>query len=204
MDFAGFIFVPKSPRRLDLTAAGEIIPVVREGIRRVGVFADENPARVKELARTFRLDVLQFHGEESPEYCRQFGYPYFKTIRVRRYLRPESLKGYRPECFLLDTFSAAAPGGTGESFDWSIAIEVRERGFPVLLAGGLTPNNVSEAVRRVRPWGVDVCSGVESAPAVKDHHKMRAFVQAARHKTWSPTSINRGGTLHGERSRTIT
>lgn len=180
VDFAGFVFVPKSPRFLGREAAGEIIPLVPEGTARVGVFADEDPGRVRRTARSCRLDILQFHGDETPEYCRWFGLPYFKAIRLRGGEDLNLLTLYRPEAFLLDAFSPETPGGTGKTFDWELARKAREQEIPIILAGGLNPENISEAVLKVKPWGVDVSSGVESEPGMKDHGKMKKFVEAVR------------------------
>ena len=180
VDFAGFIFVPESPRFLEVGAAAEITPLVPRGTKRVGVFADEDPEQVRRTAEECHLDILQFHGTETPEYCRQFLLPYFKAIRVKGEEDLDTLKLYRPEAFLLDTFSPDALGGTGETFDWGLAREAKKQDVPVILAGGLNPENVSGAVRKVEPWGVDVSSGVESGPGVKDHGKMKAFVEAVR------------------------
>ncbi len=180
VDFAGFVFVPESPRFLEVEIAAELAPLVPSGTKRVGVFADEEPERVRSTAERCRLDILQFHGEETPEYCRGFPLPYFKAIRVRGGADLNLLKLYRPEAFLLDTFSPDSLGGTGETFDWGLARKAREEDLPIILAGGLNPENVSEAVLEVMPWGVDVSSGVESSPGIKDHAKMKAFMQSVR------------------------
>ncbi|MFH1037921.1 MAG: phosphoribosylanthranilate isomerase [PVC group bacterium] len=180
VDFAGFIFVPGSPRFLDLERAGKLTRLLPAGIRSVGVFLDEEPEKVKETAAVCGLDILQFHGNEPPEYCEQFSLPYFKVIGIGRSRVPELPGGYRPVAFLLDTLTKQAPGGTGKTFDWTVACRVVESGFPVILAGGLTPQNVRRAVREVKPRGVDVSSGVESAPGIKDHDKMQEFVCEAQ------------------------
>jgi len=185
VDYAGFIFVPSSPRCLNLPAAEELVPLLREGIRKVGVFMDDDFSRVAEIARVLSLDLLQFHGAETPGYCARFEIPYFKTIRVRGRIDESSLRGYRPEAFLLDTFAPRQHGGTGKTFDWSIAREVGDRGRRVLLAGGLNPDNIGRAISEAAPWGVDVSSGVEASPGVKDHARLTAFISAAR----------RGGTV---------
>lgn len=180
VDFAGFIFVPGTPRFLDLEKAKKLTRLVPVGIRRVGVFMDEDPAVVRKTAEACGLDILQFHGGESPEYCDQFGLPYFKVIKIVGEIDPELLTGYRPEAFLLDTFTEQAVGGTGKTFDWTVASGMVESGIPIILAGGLNPENVSRAVKEVKPWGIDVSSGVESAPGIKDHDKMSLFVKEAR------------------------
>ncbi len=183
VDFAGFIFVPASPRFLDRERALKLTGLVPEGIRRVGVFLDEDPPVVRRAAAACKLDLLQFHGRESPEYCDQFGLPYFKTIRVLGPIEIDRLRAYRPEAFLLDTFTARQAGGTGRTFDWSLAREAAEAGLKFILAGGLNPGNVAQAIGEAKPWGVDVSSGVESSPGIKDHNKIKAFIGEAREIT---------------------
>jgi phosphoribosylanthranilate isomerase len=124
--------------------------------------------------------VLQFHGEEPPEFCLQFGLMSMKAFRIRDAASLSALKQYRTDAWLLDSYSPDKPGGTGEQFNWDLALEARQCGRPIFLAGGLTPENVAAAVLRVKPFGVDVSSGVEAAPGRKDHAKVRAFIQAAK------------------------
>jgi len=181
VDFAGFIFVPGTPRCLEIDRAAKLARLVPEGPLRVGVFLDENPSTVRRTAEVCGLDLLQFHGSEPPEYCGQFKLPYFKTIRVRDRVEIDRFSGCRPEAFLLDTYSGREAGGTGRTFDWSLAEEAAGGGLKFLLAGGLTPANVRRAIAKVKPWGVDVSSGVESAPGIKDHSKLKAFIREARH-----------------------
>lgn len=180
VDYAGFIFVPSSPRCLDLPSAQEIVPLLREGIRKVGVFMDDDPSRVLMIARALRLDLLQFHGSETPAYCDRFEVPCFKTVRVRGRIDAAALRAYRPQAFLLDTYAPRKHGGTGKTFDWSIARALSDAGLPVLIAGGLNPGNVARAIAEAAPWGVDVSSGVESSPGIKDPEKLRRFISAAR------------------------
>jgi phosphoribosylanthranilate isomerase len=126
------------------------------------------------------LGVVQFHGEESPAFCLQFGVMSVKAFRIAG---PESLIGlpkYSTDAWLLDAFTAGKPGGTGETFNWELARQAGEMGRPIFLAGGLTPENVAQAVRQAAPFAVDVSSGVEAAPGVKDHAKVRAFIRAAK------------------------
>ena len=181
IDFAGFIFVPGTPRFLDPVRAAKLTGLVPRGVRRVGVFLDERPETVRRIADACGLDLLQFHGSESPGYCEQFGLPYFKTVRVLGPIEIDRLRAYRPEAFLLDTFTTRQAGGTGRTFDWSLAREAAEAGLKFILAGGLNPGNVAQAIGEARPWGVDVSSGVESAPGIKDPQKLKSFVVGARH-----------------------
>ena len=124
--------------------------------------------------------MLQFHGGEPPEFCAQFGLKTMKAFRVSDEASLAELPKYSTNAYLLDACSPKALGGTGETFNWKLAVEAQKFGKPIFLAGGLTPENVADAVRKIRPFGVDVASGVESAPGNKDHAKMRAFVQAVR------------------------
>ena len=133
-----------------------------------------------QAARACGLNLLQFHGDESPEFCTQFGVMSMKAFRVRDAASLDALPNYPTDAYLLDAFSPDAHGGTGAKFNWDLAIEAKKHGKPIFLAGGLTAENVGEAVRKVQPFGVDVSSGVESAPGKKDHAKVRAFIQAAK------------------------
>jgi phosphoribosylanthranilate isomerase len=126
------------------------------------------------------LNFLQFHGEEPPEYCRQFGVMTMKAFRVRNAKSLNALPNYHTDAWLLDTYAPDKPGGTGATFNWDFALEAQKFGRPIFLAGGLTDENVAAAVRKVQPFGVDVSSGVESAPGKKDHDKIRQFIAAAR------------------------
>ena len=166
-----------APEDAALIASAASLP---RTIRRVGVFVDEHLATVLEIALRVNLDVLQFHGSETPEYLNAIeSRVKWKAIRVERDWSPATLANYTDvEAFLLDA-AGETPGGTGHTFDWNAAIAAKEYGR-VILAGGLTPENVAEAVRTVRPWGVDVASGVEDAPGIKNHQKLRDFIRAAR------------------------
>jgi phosphoribosylanthranilate isomerase len=126
------------------------------------------------------LNLLQFHGEEPPDFCLQFGIMSMKAFRIRNADSLLELEKYPTDAWLLDAYAAGKPGGTGEVFNWELAARAQLNGRPVFLAGGLTPENVSEAIRQARPFGVDVSSGVEERPGTKDHAKVRAFIKAAR------------------------
>jgi phosphoribosylanthranilate isomerase len=126
------------------------------------------------------LSLLQFHGDEPPEFCVQFGLMSVKAFRIRDAESLKALPNYHTDAWLLDAYSAKGLGGTGEKFNWALAIEAKKFGKPIFLAGGLTPENVAEAVRAVRPYAVDVSSGVESAPGKKDADKIRRFITASR------------------------
>jgi len=181
-DAIGLVFWPRSPRVVDVATARRISEALPLFVLRVGVFVDA-PAEV--LARTVDevpLDLVQLHGDEAPEQCDISPRRALKAVRVGPGFRPEDALRYegRAAGILLDTRSDAAPGGTGEAFDWSLARAVRERVSFLVLAGGLTPENVGAAIRAVRPDAVDVSSGVESAPGRKDGEKLRAFLAAVR------------------------
>jgi phosphoribosylanthranilate isomerase len=147
---------------------------------KVGVFVNPTPDLVLSASSQAQLTLLQFHGEETPEFCTGFGLMSMKAFRMKDATVLETLGKYQTDAWLLDSFNPAAAGGTGESFNWDLAVTARGLGKPIFLAGGLTPENVGEAVRKVRPYGVDVSSGVEMSPGKKDRIKMRDFVQAAK------------------------
>lgn len=180
-DALGFMFYEPSPRNLAPEAAAAIIRELPPFIARVGVFVNAEADTVKRIAETCGLDTLQLHGEETPEYCAQFsGYRVVKAFRVRDESSLFALRSYSVSAWLLDSYVADQHGGTGAKFNWDLAITAKSYGCPVILAGGLTPENVAEAVRQVRPYALDVSSGVESAPGVKDHAKVAAFIRAAK------------------------
>jgi phosphoribosylanthranilate isomerase len=179
-DLLGFVLWEKSPRHVTFEMAREIARQLPPGIRRAGVFVDATVEQVMFSQRICDFSALQFHGHESPFFCKQFGIMTIKAFRVRDAASWQAMQGYDTDAFLLDTEVEGRPGGTGKTFDWSLAAAAKKFGKPVFLAGGLTPQNVGDALRAVQPFGVDVSSGVESAPGKKDHQKMRDFVAAAR------------------------
>jgi phosphoribosylanthranilate isomerase len=179
-DALGFIFYPDSPRYVPLPVAQAISQKLPESIIRVGVFVDPQPDEVFSISANCGLGLLQFHGNESPEFCRQFGIMAMKAFRIRDTDSLAPIQQYNTDAFLLDSYVPGKAGGTGEVFNWSLAVEAKKFGKPIVLAGGLTPSNVADAVRAVRPFGVDVSSGVEIAPGKKDAVKMRDFVAAVR------------------------
>ena len=179
-DALGFIFHPKSPRYISFENAARITRELLVGILKVGVFVNASRGDVLAAQQECQLSVLQFHGEESPEFCAEFTGQTWKAFRV---IGPETLNrlpAYRTTAWLLDAWSPAMPGGTGERFDWDLAVEAQKAGRPIILAGGLTPGNVMSAVQRVRPLGIDVSSGVEIVPGKKEPAKVKAFVAAAK------------------------
>jgi len=179
-DALGFMFYDRSPRHVSVPVAAEIARQLPASIVRVGVFVDAQEELVLRAIGECGLNLLQFHGEETPEYCLQFGVMSMKAFRMRDAASLNLLPGYPTDAWLLDAWTPGKAGGTGEQFDWELAVEAVKLGRPVFLAGGLTPENVGAAIVQVRPYAVDVSSGVEAAPGRKDPAKVRRFVEAAR------------------------
>jgi len=179
-DMLGLMFYERSPRHISFATAAEISRALSPFIVKVGVFVNPDEDTVMRAIGDCGVSLLQFHGEEPPEFCTQFGAMSMKAFRVRDAESLLALPNYPTDSYLLDAYSPDAHGGTGAKFNWDLAIEAKQHGKPIFLAGGLTPDNVGAAVRKVQPFGVDVSSGVESAPGQKDHAKVRAFIQAVR------------------------
>lgn len=178
-DALGFVFYPPSPRHILPEQAAEIIRRLPPFVQTVGLFVNAELSIVNATADRCGLDVVQLHGDESPGYCESVRRRVIKAFRVRDISSLDSLPQYQVSGCLLDAWSPAAPGGTGQSFNWEIAAAAAAQ-RPIILAGGLTPDNVAEAVRRVQPYAVDVSSGVECAPGRKDIDKVRTFITRAR------------------------
>ncbi len=178
-DAIGLVFYPKSPRYLSAERAIEIRDALPPFVQTVALFVNADAAQVSQVMGRVKPALLQFHGDETPAFCGQFGVPYVRAARVRQgldlieYLRPFASAA----AWLLDSF-VEAYGGVGECFDWSLVPRSLER--PLILSGGLERGNVAEAVRKLRPWGVDVSSGVESAKGIKDAAKIAAFIAEVR------------------------
>lgn len=176
----GLVFHPASPRFVDVGRAREIAERLPPFITAVGLFVDPDPSAVHAVLNQVPLQLLQFHGEETPEFCAGFGLPYLKAARVGREgdLLQYAAAYREARGLLLDAFVDGTHGGTGQAFDWSQI--PRDLPLPVVLAGGLTPANVGAAIRAVRPWAVDVSSGVEREKGIKDAAKIAAFIRGAR------------------------
>jgi phosphoribosylanthranilate isomerase len=178
-DAIGLVFYPPSPRYLSVERAVEIRDALPPFVQTVALFVNADGAQIAQVIGRVHPAMLQFHGDETPQFCGQFGLPYVKACRVRPgvdvlgYLQPFSSAA----AWLVDSF-VPEYGGIGESFDWSLIPAARQR--PLIVSGGLEPGNVGRAIRVVRPWGVDVSSGVESAKGIKDAAKMTAFVSEVR------------------------
>jgi len=179
-DMIGLMFYEQSPRYITLPQAVEISRALPPFVLRVGVFVNADEDLVTRAIAECGLSLLQFHGDESSEFCTQFGIMSMKALRMRDAESLNQLEQYHTDAFLLDAYSKAGLGGTGEKFNWDLAIEAQKYGKPIFLAGGLTPENVAGAVQKVKPFAVDVSSGVESAPGRKDPAKVKAFIQAVR------------------------
>ncbi len=182
-DALGFMFYDRSPRFIPTKTAAEISRALPPFTLRVGVFVNPSAELVFRAIDECGLNLLQFHGDEPPAFCTQFGLMSMKAFRIRDAGSLKALPDYPTDAWLLDAYASDVLGGTGEKFNWDLAREVPRLGKPVFLAGGLTPENVAEAVRKVNPFGVDVSSGVESAPGKKDHAKVRAFIKTAKAST---------------------
>lgn len=182
VDAIGLVFAT-SPRRVSVEAAAAIDQALSPWVSRVGVFVDPRLDELDHVLQSVRLDVLQLHGTESPEYVRVIKERYrrriVKGVAVRDASSLQRLSEYDVEAFLLDTFVPGQPGGTGKRFDWSLAVPLAKE-YRIVLAGGLTPENVIDAIQLVRPYGVDVASGVESEPGIKDTKRVEAFIQSVR------------------------
>jgi phosphoribosylanthranilate isomerase len=179
-DALGLMFYEKSPRYIPPAAAVEIARHLPPSVIKVGVFVNAPPEMVHRAIGECGLNLLQFHGEESPEYCAGFPVMTMKAFPIRDAKSVKELPDFRTDAWLLDAFVPDVKGGTGTTFNWDLAIEAQKFGRPIFLAGGLTAENVGEAVRKVHPYGVDVSSGVESSPGKKDARKMREFVRNAK------------------------
>lgn len=179
-DALGFVFFEGSPRYISPEAAAAIINQLPPFTTTIGVFVDEKPEQVEKIIALTRIDIVQFHGNEPPGMCDVSRHS-IKAIRVKSLESLDPLNNYkdRVSAFLLDTFTPDVLGGTGQIFNWDIAVYAKQFGR-IILAGGLTPDNVAEAVKRVRPYGVDVSSGVESGKGEKDHKKMKLFIERAK------------------------
>jgi phosphoribosylanthranilate isomerase len=184
-DAIGLNFWRPGRRYLPPETARAICRALPPFVTRVGVFADEDPETIRKIAQVCGLDALQLHGEETPEFCRQFDRPVIKGIKVRGAASLRRLADYRVAAFLLDTHVPGEMGGTGRTFDWSLVVEAKRAG-PVILSGGLTPENVTAALRAAAPYAVDVASGVETE-GQKDPAKIHAFI--ARVHEWNSQEV---------------
>lgn len=177
-DAIGFVHWTRSPRAVDVQRARSIQAQLPPFVSAVALFVDPSADTVWQVIEATRPDLLQFHGNEEPSFCSAFGVPYIKALKITDRAPDATALGYHAQArgFLLDSHDPVAIGGTGRAFDWSLAPHATMR--PIVLAGGLNAANVGRAIAIVRPWAVDVSSGVESAPGIKDEARLRAFMQA--------------------------
>lgn len=181
VDMLGFVFYGKSKRCVDANTVRDIVNELPESILKVGVFVDEDKDRVLDIASDVSLDILQLHGDETPEYCASLsgGYKVMKAFRIKDKTSLRHVNDYAVDYYLFDTYDKSLAGGTGKTFDWKILkdFEVLK---PFILSGGLNPENVGKAIVEVAPYGVDVSGGVESAPGKKDITLLKKFVANVR------------------------
>jgi phosphoribosylanthranilate isomerase len=179
-DAIGLVFYDKSPRAVDIAQAWDIMDALPPFVTTVGLFVNADAQTIEDILVEVPLDMLQFHGDEPPEFCEQFAHPYLKAVRMRSDtdLAQISRTYAGAQGLLLDTYQPGLAGGTGQVFDWSLAQQPCDK--PVVLAGGLTADNVGQAIEQVRPWAVDVSGGVEKEKGIKDSGKISAFIQAVK------------------------
>jgi len=197
VDFLGLNFYKNSPRKISFEMACRITSTLPDFVKSVGVFVDEEIKTILKIVQKVRLKMVQLHGTETPQYCEELKLKItdsvqpdslwsaktqiIKAFRIGNGFNVEQIPAYKDaDCFLLDAMAENLEGGTGQTFNWDIALEIKKFGKPIFLAGGLSPENVTEAVRKVEPYAVDVCSGVERSPTRKDHDKMHMFVKSVR------------------------
>lgn len=179
VDALGFVFYAPSSRYVAPEQAKTLMRVVPAFVTRVGLFVDEEAETVQRTFEIARLNLIQYHGDESPEFCDAVGLPYIKAFRVQKGMNLSSEIDRYPNAsgFLLDAYVKGQPGGTGEGFDWEL---IPQSHAPIILAGGLTPDNARAAIDQVAPWALDVSGGIEIKPGRKDPDKMARFMDACR------------------------
>ena len=179
VDALGFVFYSQSPRHIEPKKARKIIQQLPPFLAKVGVFVNERAARVNEIIELTGIDVVQLHGQEAPEYCQRFERKVVKAFRIAPDFDPAQIEVYEVDAYLLDTYVRGIYGGTGEVFNWEIAKRAEQYGR-IILAGGLNPGNIKEAICQVEPYGVDISSGVEIRPGEKDKRKLEQLVLQVR------------------------
>ncbi len=178
-DALGFIFYPKSPRFVEITRAKEIISKLPPFITNVGVFVNESIENIVNIVHECNINIVQLHGDETPEYCSKVPMKVIKAIRIKDEDSLKQIAEYKTSTFLLDAYSEDSYGGTGKIFNWNLAIKAKGYGR-IILSGGLTHDNVREAIEKFKPYGVDVSSGVEEREGKKDKEKVKEFIKRVR------------------------
>jgi phosphoribosylanthranilate isomerase len=186
-DYIGFNFYKNSPRKVSPKLAAQIIGKLPSFTQAVGVFVNEEMRVVKRIAEKCELSLVQLHGEETPEYCQEIRVQssrlkIIKTFKMKDKGNLEQIEKYHVDYYLLDSYVPGIEGGSGEIFNWDLAVEAKQFGKPIFLAGGLTPDNVTLAIEKVNPYGVDVASGVERTSPRKDYELMHEFISRVRSK----------------------
>lgn len=180
-DALGFVFYKKSPRYINPEKAKAIIGKLPKRIIRVGVFVNAKEAFIRKVAKTCGLNLLQFHADESPEFCRRFGnWRVVKAFRVKGALCRDEILKYKTYAYLFDTYKSSVAGGTGKSFNWKLLPNLDKIKRPVFLSGGIGLGNVKQAIKAVHPDWIDASSSLESSPGKKDHRKLQKFIEAVR------------------------
>ena len=183
-DALGFVFYKKSPRYITPEKAKKIIRLIPKDISKVGVFVNALEKDIREIARKCKLDLLQFHGDESPEFCHKFKpYKIIKAFRVKDKQKPAEVLGYKTFAYLFDAFTKTKFGGTGKAFNWRLLKNIRRLKQKIFLSGGLNIKNVKEAIKIVHPQWVDVSSSVEIRPGKKDYKKVKEFIEIVKKTT---------------------
>lgn len=182
VDAVGFIFEPSSPRSVSSDQVKELTFDLPPFVKSVGVFVDESADVINHIARSCKLDLIQLHGHETPEYCKQIERPILKAIKIQDIDDINAIPKYQGMVsgVLLDTKSSTQHGGTGKTFDWGIALHAKDFDIPIILAGGINAGNVQKAVKLVNPYAIDISSGIELSPGIKDYNKMKEVVELAR------------------------
>ena len=180
-DMLGFVFYEKSPRYIRPDRAGDIISSLPGEVEKVALFVNEQKKTVTDILNQIKeIDILQFHGDETPDYCNAFNKRIIKAIRVKNKDSVKQMASYNVNFFLLDAFKKDVYGGTGENFEWKLAKDAKAYNVPIILSGGLNPENVKEAIELVEPYAVDVSSGVEISPGRKDPELIKRFIQVVK------------------------
>jgi phosphoribosylanthranilate isomerase len=180
-DALGFVFYKKSPRYIAPEDAGDIIKRLPKGVIKIGVFVNAREKSIKRIVGICGLNILQFHGNESPKFCSRFkGYKIIKALRIKGALDKSKILKYKPYAYLFDTWVSNKAGGTGERFNWSLLKNFSKIGRRIFLSGGLNAANVGQAINIACPEWVDISSGVEVIPGKKDARKLKKFIQAAK------------------------